>query len=494
MKKIAVIILLMLCFNALKAQQTELNGEKYNVIILGNDSARIGSELLITTLSDPITKTPIELARCIVQQNGDFYASFYIENTSKIFFPLQAITGQMFAEPDNKYTISLPPIVPQTRDDSLNPYFQPKLFYLGIKNPNPTDINILISKFEALYDEYLQFNFAEVMLQPNRAKIEKQIARFDSIFAEVESPFFKNYLQFRYAELRHISVERQKNFVINKYFKNSEIFYTNPAYTKLFESVFNQYFNYVQNNRNCNIGAVIEQKSSFLNLKDSLMKFEEMGNEKLCEYLILSELYSSFFTLQYSQEAVMKMTDSILVQTKFSEHKQIAAFMKERFENLYIGKSAPEFALQNSEGIIISRNTYPNKFIYLTFASVNSYTALLELEALKIYHQRYNQFFQIITICTDNSMTEMTEIAKKNGYTWQFVHIANSDLMQQLNIRVIPTYFLISPEGKLAMSPAPSPTENFEERFQIIWRERLNQQIRQNSNNNSGGGVNLRNY
>jgi hypothetical protein len=43
------------------------------------------------------------------------------------------------------------------------------------------------------------------------------------------------------------------------------------------------------------------------------------------------------------------------------------------------------------------------------------------------------------------------------------------DVLKEYDIRAFPTYFLIGPDGKLILSPAPSPSEDFEsELFEVM--------------------------
>ncbi len=42
---------------------------------------------------------------------------------------------------------------------------------------------------------------------------------------------------------------------------------------------------------------------------------------------------------------------------------------------------------------------------------------------------------------------------------------SQKSIIDDYKVRVYPTYYLINPEGKLSMSPAVSPAENFELQF-----------------------------
>jgi len=46
------------------------------------------------------------------------------------------------------------------------------------------------------------------------------------------------------------------------------------------------------------------------------------------------------------------------------------------------------------------------------------------------------------------------------------------EVLKEYDIRAFPTYFLIGPDGKLILSPAPSPAEDFEQRLFEIMKAR----------------------
>jgi hypothetical protein len=53
------------------------------------------------------------------------------------------------------------------------------------------------------------------------------------------------------------------------------------------------------------------------------------------------------------------------------------------------------------------------------------------------------------------------------------LHYGNqSSIIREYDIRAFPTYYLIDRNGKLAISPAPSPAEEFEARFFKLLREK----------------------
>jgi hypothetical protein len=67
----------------------------------------------------------------------------------------------------------------------------------------------------------------------------------------------------------------------------------------------------------------------------------------------------------------------------------------------------------------------------------------------------------------------MANYVKNTGLNWTFLHFGNQpSILEEYDIRAYPTYYLIGPDGKLLLSPAQSPGENFEQYLFEIMRSR----------------------
>ena len=62
------------------------------------------------------------------------------------------------------------------------------------------------------------------------------------------------------------------------------------------------------------------------------------------------------------------------------------------------------------------------------------------------------------------------DLIERSGYRWKFLHYGNQvNIINEYDIRAYPTYYLIDREGKLVMSPAPTPNDQFEGRlFKVL--------------------------
>jgi hypothetical protein len=80
---------------------------------------------------------------------------------------------------------------------------------------------------------------------------------------------------------------------------------------------------------------------------------------------------------------------------------------------------------------------------------------------------------QIVTILLDNDKNVIKSFLARSNYQWKFLHYGNqATIIKDYDIRAFPTYYLIDPDGNLALSPSPSPSEDFEAHFFKVLRAR----------------------
>ncbi|HPS13419.1 MAG TPA: hypothetical protein PLB87_09090, partial [Prolixibacteraceae bacterium] len=64
---------------------------------------------------------------------------------------------------------------------------------------------------------------------------------------------------------------------------------------------------------------------------------------------------------------------------------------------------------------------------------------------------------------------------QSDGFEWTVLRgMTRRDIYDSFNVRIMPTYFLVDPQGRMAGSQAPWPDENFEMQFDNILKATKN--------------------
>ena len=434
------------------------------VVLKGNVPEFAGKKFTFLIYSDQITYSEKEVCSCIVEENGDFSCSFETDNTNYVFIHIGVYEAFIFVEPGNEYELLFPDLKEKTLAENLNPYFEPVKYHLGIENSSDSELNYQLAFFDAVYSKMLQDNSYLIYIKSGKLDVNGSVVKVDSLFQNVENKFFNDFKKYKYASFRHLSYQEKMKSISNTYYLNSEVLYNNPSYMELFNQVYDEYFLYFgRTESGKQIYNDISKLKSITSLKHTLGQDSVLKNDTLKELVILKCLYDEFYNDKFSRLAMLTVLDSLQIQTKVSEHKLIAKNIREKVTKLMQGYKPPDFELYDTDSNLVSLDSYKGKYVYLSFCTTISYACIKEFGMLEKLYENHKDHFEIIVICMDESSSQMKRFVEMKEYSYKFLYYGNQpDVFKDFDIRAFPTYYFIDKEGKLAISPAPSPDQNAE--------------------------------
>jgi len=467
LKKKLLLILFVLPFN-IYAQ---------SVILKGNAPDYVGKTFTFLTYEDQLTYTEKELGSCLVQENGDFSCSFETDKILYVFLHLGAYEAFVFVEPGKEYELLLPEIREKTLADKLNPYYKPQQYHMGIENSSDIELNFQLAYFDAIYNIMIEDNSLLIFNKSRDLDVDGAIQKVDSLFTDVDNGFFKDFKKYKYASFRHLSYQEKVKSISNIYYLNNNILYNNPAYMDLFNQVYDEYLLYFgRTDSGKQIYNDIGKLQSISSLKKTLGQDSILTNDALKELVILKCLYDEFYNDKFSRAAMLTVLDSLSLQTSISEHKVIAENIRKKVTKLMLGYAPPAFELFDVDSNLVSLDSFKGKYVYLGFCTTISYACIKEFGMLQNLYEKHKDHFEIIMICMDESLPQMKRFVEMKDYSFKFLYYGNqSDVFKDYDVRAFPTYYFIDKEGKLSISPAPSPDQNVE--FTIFQRMRANGDI-----------------
>ena len=445
-------------------------------IIIGNEKSYANKELKLYTYIDWITFTPTLLDSCLVDSAGNFKFSIINNTINQVFIDLQSKHGFLFALPNKTYNVALPPYQPLDMSQLLNPYFSPEPVLLPIINIDSTELNWKIRVF----DHYYKIVRDQLVLRGvnNPDTVEYAINLLDKNTPQDTSLFYREYKKYRYASIRLSTYMKDLWVFADEYFLHNSPQLNNPAYMSLFNSVFDNcmsplkhFFpstNFLQGLKNKN----------FSQLVDSLMSMSSNTNYKVAQLIALRGLYDLYYDYEPAQELIIQTINHARNTIKDTNLRLIAQNIYNNITALRVGYQAPDFLLPNKIGIKRSLSNYRGKFIYLNFCHYQSIGCKEQMPLLKRYSQSAPKDFKVITIMYGMDKKQFRRwLQEHKDYNWTFLNGQdNPHILRMYKVVAFPTYYLIDPDGKILMSPAPTPTENFEERFISVYKKWHNEQ------------------
>lgn len=458
MKRYVFIIFIVLAFSTQGAA----------VRIFGNAKDYAGSEIVFYKYSDRISFVKEQVFSLRIDSIGDFNTEVNFDEITYVFGDFGVYHAYFYAEPGTNYELLLPQFDEKDEKDIFNPFFTPEEVHLGIKNLSKTDLNYLIIDFDYFYFRYLDLNDLNIYAGGLSTDVDTFITNINLRYKDIDNQYFKDYKKYRIAALKNIATQQQyKTALVYAYYTKEPVLYDNPAYMDLFNNIYSDYFDeYLTGPNGSMLYAVINYGHSISRLKKLMSQNMELKTPQFRELVILKGLNDAFANKNLQWLPLLLTLDSVHLSTKFPIHKTIAQNIADNVLSLAKGTIAPPFELPDTAGNLKSLHDCRGKFVYLHFANTTSYTSQIEFGLVKNLYDRYKGVCIFITVLTDNDKDAAKEFIRANEFKWEFLFAENnSSVINTYNVTAYPTYYLIDTFGTLIMSPAPSPSENFETYF-----------------------------
>ena len=465
MTRYIIIFFLLFAFHLAKASDT--------VTIFGVDTCYAGTEIIFNKYSDQISGSETILGKDVVGNDGRFSIGFEINEITFVFSYLGIYKMHLYACPGMKYEIVLPPRQEKEPADLLNPYFDPVVVHLATVSYDKNELNSQIRMFTDTYLPYYNKHITALAERNDFSELDKDIARMEKSFASSQDAYFNDYRRYRYGLLRHLAYQQRSTSISNEYFRNQPVLLNNPAYMELFNQVYDNYLHHIARPSDGQLLGKAIQSGSIDSMRIFLNSNDLLGTGDLPDLVLLKFLYDEFYDDNYSRSTLLRILDAYIAENISQPMTEVAVSIRKEVTRLLIGFAPPSFSLYNRDSVLVSIENFKGKYVYLNFCSCFSYTCLSEFKMLEALYAKHKDILEIVSIIVDNDYNIIDSFLERSKYEWTFLHYGNqSSIIREYDIRAFPTYYLIDRQGKLAMSPAPSPGDEFEARLFQLMRSR----------------------
>ena len=422
-------------------------------MIKGSAKSYEYKEIGVWVNNDYISNTQKQLTYSVVDSLGNFTLEFNSKDIQYITLKVEKNISNMYIEPKANYeVIFMPP-------DSTT-YQNPNLEHdvkLSIKLKSKTEINSLTMDYDNRFDEFLGVTYLRIKSQ---VKIDSFKVVMKDFYSTVNNAYFKNYITYSIASLEQRTKMSEKK-LFTEYLANKPILYSNPEYMLFFKDFFKQK---IQDFSMTKLGAPlsfqINDRGSFAGALEVLKRDEFLQNDTLRELVFIKGLYESYYDNSFKKPSIVAILQQIVQETKIEEHKRIAQNILNSFSKLKIGGQAPFFELPDKNGVTHSLDELrTNKYVYLMFYDINCTACQQQMKIIPSLIKTYGERISFVSISIDKTNAEMKNFQLKNPkHTWLFLSDNSlGKLKNDYEIKSLPTYFLIDPDGKFIQVPANSP-------------------------------------
>lgn len=397
-----------------------------------------------------------------VDEDGNFKCELNLSSEMTVYCDFDVYKGWFVANSDETIEVVLPPKVVKK---SSNPYFKLKPIHLGIKNKTPENINLLIDGFTRQFNMQMSKNMQQIFYRRSLETAETVIADLQAQFPVSDNTYFENFKTYKYASIKYTALIQDPTLVMEEYYIDQPILYTQPEYSELFDKLFAKYLQYATQQVNGQKISVMLNSGAFEQLIDWLT-LDMLFDRSLAEAIILKGIKPLFFSKRFNTVGLFNLLQKISETSKVGLHKTSATNIFNELARTMYGTSAPELDLVDIDGNFVGWEDFEGKYVYLCFTRTDNEKFAPHKALMKDFQIKYKEDLAIIIVLEDDEIDQNIELLESDGFDWTVLRgNTRPEIYESFNVRILPTYVLIDPQGRMAGSQAPWPDENFEMQF-----------------------------
>jgi len=432
-----------------------------DVQLKGNAPGAAGKFIEVYNQPDPLTGKNILIEKVRVGEDEKFIISIDCDSICWIRLRHGIYEFLLLIEAkDRQYELELPAYRAIPKEEKLNPFFQYKIIHIRLNGE--ANLNNVIRHIDSLYYDYTNMVTESIYLGEKLPDQDSLLQSFSDVEKSLEGEYALQYFKYRYSVLKIISGKHRIHGSEDIDLINKSFFPLMPAYTDLVKQVFNGYLGRLANNKKTSpIRGMINSAESYRDIVKLIMEQKSIRDTSLLEFVLLDNLYSEYYKGGFRKESIEEMFSWISHNATHEYNRWLAAFIIIEVQKLKPGNCPPGFTLSDSYGNVISLDSLRGKFSILAFGTTELTETRHELDILNNWVNDYKDKLQVVIIILDENFQLALEQAGYRKYDFIFLDGSASDkLLDDYNIRYLPSFYFLDRETRLIFSPALMPSEN----------------------------------
>ena len=445
MKSILFYIILFLSSFSLSAQ----------IRIAGSIDAFTNTGISLLKYNDLLSKTTTVISKDTIDSNGFFVISTNHELIGEYILKIENRSISIILEPNSQYEVKL--YAPPNLNNQIS---QIRIEYVAISSQRQIQLAEEILAFDEIINSFLYKNdhlIGKKTFTPKVDSLYTHIAKeFENSIETWE--YFDNYQKYQ-AALLYLLANRGDHFLFNKYIKELPIRYNNKLQSLFIKSFYNTNFERLKLNLGHEYDSIFTIDTLRTFLINELKKTPRLKEDRYAEFILLSTIKKSNRTNTIPYQSGNRLLKDIMFNSPFDEHKYIAENLLKKRKNLKPGSKVPDLLLvDKKERSIYFNEEFQNRFIYLGFFASWNRASHLDLKIIKQIKKEFGRNISFVNVSMDRSFSDYVNFINQNDFSWDVYHFANNyGIYEDFEIKSLPIYFLIAPDGTLLKSPAERP-------------------------------------
>lgn len=444
-KTIFVLILLLLISNIAVSQNVKIEGRvnKPNALIrllTYNDMLTYEQTLVYETKSD---------------DEGNFLIEADVDDVTMAQVAVNLERVDLLIKPEASYELEI--VIPEQKNDIS--YFERESPTLKIISISDDELYTQYHVSNMIIDDFLYENFNQIYRNRKLSLLDTLELVIKRNIPEIKSDFVKDNIRYRKAAIQMVVNNDNGKKVINQYFNKQDVQYSNPAYMNLFHEIFANYLasrQFSPSELRYMLYQDYDRFMTYFKEKDVFLA----ENQNLAELIVAYNLKRMFYELQDDRNVILEKLKSIGQNTKNQKNKDIVNDILKQIDRLSFNSEAPDFSLNDRNGNLVKLADFKENMLLVQFVNKVSAMTDYQFELLKDFSNQWQDTIQIVTIATKESFDDFEKLFEEKNYKWKLLNLENEILLlEKYQIKTYPDYVIIGKNGKIGMSPAPSPEQ-----------------------------------
>ena len=424
--------------------------------IFGTATNSVGEWVYLYEIEEFMTKTERFVQKFKTTEKNRFYFEVEQNEIKRYIIRLNNAYSELYLEPNGSYKIIFP-------EESVEviPYFSGKEMELLFLELDSTDINYKILGFEAWLDDEMADLYLLKDADPTRfidGVLNFKMEVLEA-YRDEASNYFKNHIKYVLGKtIDNINYFGSPNELekFNFYIRNQEVLYHLPAYVDFFQDFYAGVFSKLnQKSKKRVLNGLNEADTE--TLVSGLLADSIVPSLQIAEIVALEIVRSEYPKGNIPQNALIKVTRFIELNSSFAENKKIASNIQKEFYSLVAGDPLPTIYVQDK--ILLGNR---NKYHYIHFFDPANPKSLAETYALRALYTKYKKDVDFISIyLASKTANESFKKRVLKEITWPKYGLSYyHPIWKTLNVGTFPYYILINGDSKIERIPALGPIPN----------------------------------
>jgi len=443
------------------------------VTIQGTFIGAEGETIRLMETKDYISNQKREIDACRIDEDGNFSFSFRLIEPQALFFRIFHGTNSFFAEPGKSYLVEFESIDPENEVEGRDFYPFNRYYGFEIRQQNDDqDLNKLINNFDNMVFDFVEENVSRQFRVNHRHSLDNFRLFTDSLFRDVDHDFFRDYYDYSFANLYRTLNTRQFQWLADSFLLDRPVLHQNPAYMDFLSRMFNTFIFAASPHLSMNdLEICVNRHNSYHALMDSLGKEPVLRNELFRELVMIDGLKKMYDHPDFRRSHVVNILEIVKYNSKFPEHRKIAANVLQNLQQLRRGHPAPSLEVFDSSGNRVTLESFHGKYVFLFFWATWCQSCIAELGPMTDMAGEFDEQVEFVGIFVDQDPEAAKVFTHNEELDLSLFHFNNNHrMLDRFDLKSVPAYMVIDPEGKILRNPFPSPSDAGKQRLRSLIR------------------------